>query len=69
MGNDRRELTSDLDPWKVTLNTGEVVHVHAHGFGEREGYYVFVALVEGSPAYEYELLRLPVTAVADIVGG
>lgn len=69
MSNDRWELTSDLDPWKVTLNTGEVLRVHAHGFSEREGSYVFVALMDGSPPYEYELLRLPLTAVADIVGG
>jgi hypothetical protein len=63
------ELTSDLDFWEVTLKTGEVLEVRAHAFGESGDDYIFVALMEGSPRFEYELLRVPVGAVAEVEGG
>jgi hypothetical protein len=66
---DRQELSTNLDPWEVTLTTGDALIVRAHGVRELEDFYVFVALMKGSPAYEYELLRIPVTAVADVSGG
>lgn len=65
----RQELSANLDPWQVTLTTGDVLSVRAHGVKELEDFYVFVALMKGSPAYEYELLRIPVSAVADVSGG
>ena len=62
-------LTSGLDEWRVTLTTGDVLSVHAHGVKEAEGYLVFVALMKGSPNYEYEVARLPVGVVAECSGG
>jgi hypothetical protein len=62
-------LTSDLDHWEVRLASGHLATVRAHGFGERDGSYAFVALMEGNPRYEYTLLSIPVAAVEDIEGG
>jgi hypothetical protein len=69
---DRREppeLTSDLDYWTVTLRDGGTVIIRAHTVGEEDGYLSFVALMAGVPAYEYELVRLPIGSVADYEGG
>jgi hypothetical protein len=63
------DLTSDLDFWEVTLKTGEALLIRAHAFGEEDGDFVFVALMKGTPNYEYELLRIPSTLVAEIEGG
>lgn len=63
------ELMSDLDGWEVLLKTGEVITVRAHGYKERDGCYVFVALMKGDPSYEYELFRLPAAIVDDVDGG
>jgi hypothetical protein len=63
------ELTADLDEWRVTLTTGEVLVMRAHGVAEADGYFVFVALMRGSPHYEYELARIPANVVAELVGG
>jgi hypothetical protein len=65
----QHELTSDLDEWRVTLTSGDVVVLRAHGVHETEGYLVFVALMKGSPHYEYEVARVPVGAVEDWSGG
>lgn len=62
-------LTSDLDYWQVVLNTGEKITLRAHGVAERDDHYVFVALMEGQPPFEYELCRIPVAAVKDVSGG
>lgn len=62
-------LTSDLDYWEVTLKDGETVLIRAHAVGERDGHYRFVALMAGDPAFEYELVRLPIAAVKDYEGG
>ena len=62
-------LTSDLDYWEVTLNTGEVLTVRAHAFGESKGDYVFVALMRGTPNFEHEILRIPAATVSEIEGG
>jgi hypothetical protein len=43
------ELTADLDEWRVTLTTGDVLVLHAHGVQEIEGYLVFLALMKGTP--------------------
>lgn len=63
------ELTSDLDYWEVILRTGERVTLRAHAYKEIEDGYVFVALMEGDPPYEYELLRFPAAIVEDVDGG
>lgn len=62
-------LSSDLDYWEVDLKLGARVIVKAHGVTERDGFYVFVALMDGSPPYEYELARFPISAVIDYRGG
>jgi hypothetical protein len=61
-------LTGDLGVWRVTLRSGDVVTVHADGVSEEDGYLVFVALMQGTPAYEYQLARIPLTVVADWEG-
>jgi hypothetical protein len=63
------KLTSDLDYWEIRLNSGELVTLRAHAVGEEDGAYVFVALMEGSPPFEYELARFPKTAIQDFEGG
>jgi hypothetical protein len=63
------DLTSDLDHWEITLNSGEILRVRAHAYGEEEGWYIFVALMRGTPNYEYELLRVPTSAVTNVEGG
>jgi hypothetical protein len=62
-------LTSELDYWDVTLKSGGRVTVRAHGVTERGGYYCFVALMAGTPAHEYELVRLPIADVQSYDGG
>lgn len=63
------ELTSDLDYWSVTLVSGEVVEVRAHAVKEETSHVVFVALMKGSPPFEYELARIPSAAVSGYEGG
>jgi hypothetical protein len=63
------QLTSDLDEWRVTLTTGDVVVLRAHGVKEADGYFVFVALMKGLPHYEYEVAKVPAAVVADVSGG
>jgi hypothetical protein len=67
--SDPPRLTSDLDYWRVTLAGGQVLDLRAHGVKEDESNLVFVALMEGSPPFEYELLRLPRAAVVQWEGG
>ena len=62
-------LTSDLDHWEVVLTSGEGVSLRAHSYAEREGCYVFLALMQGTPRYEYELVRFPASIVEDVDGG
>jgi hypothetical protein len=63
------KLTSDLDYWEVTLTGGDVVRLRAHAVKESAEGYVFSALMEGSPHYEYELARFPREVVQDWQGG
>ncbi len=63
------QLTSDLDPWEIRLVSGHVLHVNAHAYSEKSRDYVFVALMKGSPNYEIELARVPISVVKTILGG
>jgi hypothetical protein len=63
------KLTSDLDHWEVRLKTGGVVKLRAHGASEEGDALVFVALMDGSPPFEYELARFPLAAVDEWQGG
>ena len=62
-------LTSDLDYWEVTLKTGGVLTIRAHGVKESGERLIFVALMEGEPAYEYEIANVPTAAVSEWQGG
>ena len=64
-----RSLTSDLDCWWVTLTTGDVLTIRAHAVSEHEGNLIFVALMEGDPAYEYEIANVPAASVSEWEGG
>jgi len=63
------ELTMDLDIWEVTLKSGDVLTLRAHGVKVEAGYWVFVALMRGEPHYEYELMRVSASVVDDVQGG
>jgi len=65
----QHELTADLDEWRVTLTTGDVVVIRAHSVRETESDLVFLALMKGSPHYEYEVARFPAGSVTDWSGG
>jgi hypothetical protein len=58
------ELTSPLDVWQITLTSGEVVDVAAHGASEEAGYLVFKALMKGRPHFEMTVAAFPESAVA-----
>jgi hypothetical protein len=62
-------LTGELGTWEVQLVGGGNMHLKAHSYTRQQDAYVFVALAEGSPRYEVELARIPVTLVQRIRGG
>ncbi len=62
-------LTDALDRWDLTLRTGETIAVWAHAVAERDGNYVFVALMQGAPHFELELCSVPKAVVAELLGG
>jgi hypothetical protein len=65
----RLELVHEPGKWTVTLRSGDILEVAAHAYGEVEGSYQFVLLMEGKPPFESEVLRVPRAAVAEIRGG
>jgi hypothetical protein len=62
-------LTSELPAWELQLVNGEVIRLKAHAYSHEQGYYVFVALMEGTPRYEIELARIPDNLINNIRGG
>lgn len=52
-----------LDPWEITVRTGEVLQVRTHGYTKDGDEYVFEALLKGAPRKRIELLRLPQSLV------
>jgi hypothetical protein len=65
----RHQLVFDLSVWKVTLTSGHSLTFRADGWREGDETHVFVALMRGTPNYEYELLRIPASVVATVEGG
>lgn len=63
----RLELTDELLQWEVTLVSGDVVLVAAHGYGEDADEYTFSALMVGTPHFEMHLARFPRAAVRRIL--
>jgi hypothetical protein len=62
-------LPLPLATWRVTLKSGAVLLVRAHAFAERANATVFLALIEGTPSYELELVSIPSEEVAEVDGG
>lgn len=54
--------------WTVELVSGGTAYVHADGYSEEDGEFVFSVLVEGSPNFEFHVARLPVAIVAEVFG-
>lgn len=65
----RFELAAELGQWELTLVSGDVVSVRAHGFTVEGGDFVFVALMEGTPCFEVEIARFPASCVEAVDGG
>ena len=65
----RLELTAELGHWELTLMSGDVVSVQAHGYSVEVGDFVFVALMEGTPCFEMEIARFPTSCVEVVNGG
>lgn len=65
----RLQLVHEPGTWTVVLHSGDVLRVTAHAYGELGADYQFVLLMEGTPPFETEMLRVPRSAVADIRGG
>lgn len=68
-GSGEVRLAGDLGSWDVFLAAGGVLRLMAHAYSQDEDEYIFVALAEGTPRYEFELARIPVVLVASIRGG
>jgi hypothetical protein len=65
-GEPMPELMGDLTYWEVKLTSGEVITLRAHTAREEGDTYVFVALMDGSPPFEYELARVPAAVVEKV---
>jgi hypothetical protein len=63
------KITGELGSWCVSLAGGGALRLAAHAYSQQDGDYVFVALAEGRPHYEVELVRIPVDLVVRISGG
>ncbi|MCL2419252.1 MAG: hypothetical protein FWD04_08165 [Conexibacteraceae bacterium] len=64
--SERITLTEPLEDWCVTLTSGDVVRVWAHGYSRENGDYVFSFLAAVRPHSFIEVARFPKTAVAKI---
>lgn len=62
-------LASEPGQWQVTLSSGELIQLLAHGFSIEEDQYVFSLLIEGTPAFEVDVMRIPVSIVRSVEGG
>lgn len=65
----RFELVHELGSWEVTLRSGDVLEIAAHGYSEDDNVYTFSALMEGAPPFEVEVARVPRELVEKIRGG
>jgi hypothetical protein len=62
-------LASEPGQWEITLVTGEVIWLLAHGFAEDDEHYVFSLLMDGEPPFEVDSARLPASIVTLVDGG
>jgi hypothetical protein len=62
-------IVGELGSWDVSLVDGGTLRLAAHAYSQQDGDYVFVALVEGHPHYEVELVRIPAALVVRVRGG
>ena len=64
------EICGEPDTWFITLKPdGHLLVLHAHGYHQENGAFVFSLLMEGKPRFEIEVLRISAEIVADVVGG
>jgi hypothetical protein len=63
------QLVHEPGRWAIELNFGGTIVVNAHGFTEETNAYVFSLLMEGTPCFEMEVLRIPRPLVKSIEGG
>ena len=55
-----------LGDWAVTLTSGDVMRVTAHAYHVSDDEYVFSILMNGSPAYYVDLIRIPTALVTEV---
>jgi hypothetical protein len=65
-GEPMPELMGGLTYWEVKLKGGGVITLRAHSAREEGDAYLFVALMDGSPPFEYELARVPAAVVEKV---
>lgn len=62
-------LAMPLGEWKISLRTGGEIWLAAHAYSEEDEVYTFSILMDGSPAFYVDLLRVPTALVSEIEGG
>lgn len=62
-------LASEPGRWQVVLKAGVTIHLLAHSYSINGDDCVFSLLIDGMPAYEVEVVRLPGSIVASVEGG
>jgi hypothetical protein len=63
------QLVQELGSWTITLKSGEVLEVGAHSYSEKNDVYCFAILMEGTPPFYVDVLRIPATLVEKVRGG
>jgi hypothetical protein len=63
------ELIGDLGEWEVTLKSGDVIRLWAHGYSDEDGTLRLSALMEGEPCFEVDVAAIPAALVATVYGG
>ena len=67
--SDERTLTLVGEPalWDVTLTDGTTLTIAAHAYGQEDDTIVFSFLMDGSPRFEVDVLRVPASHVTRIL--
>ncbi len=63
------QLVQELGSWKVTLKNGDMLEVDAHAYSQENDLYCFSILMEGTPPFYVDVLKIPVSLVEKIRGG
>jgi hypothetical protein len=62
-------LAMPLGEWRISLRTGGELRLAAHAYSEEDEMYTFSILMDGSPAFYVDVLRVPAALVSKIEGG